>query len=132
MGTHNLFMAGFLRKHVVEKLAFRPPNPPTYQNTDHLVVYNGTYIRHINPGKADTDDGLDYVLLYSHGNGEDLGTIENMLTFFSGQFCAEMVAYDYQGYGPFQDGKVPSEEAAYQNINTVLDYLQEQGFGPER
>jgi pimeloyl-ACP methyl ester carboxylesterase len=125
-------MASFLRKHVVEKLAFQPPNPPTYDSVDDLAVHNGTFIKHVNAGKALSEDGLDYVLLYSHGNGEDLGTIETMLTFLSGQLCAEIVAYDYKGYGPFQEGARPSEETAYQSINNALAYLLEQGIGPEK
>ncbi|MBB19645.1 MAG: hypothetical protein CMP20_09320 [Rickettsiales bacterium] len=125
-------MASLLRKYIVEKLAFQPPNPPHYDSVDDIVVYNQTYIKHIDPGKALSEDGLDYVLLYSHGNGEDLGTIEKMLNFLSGQLCAEIVAYDYKGYGPFQEGNRPSEEAVYENINNALDYLMEQGIGPEK
>jgi len=125
-------MAALIRKYIVEGLAFHPPSPPTYDDLDDKVVYKDTYIDHIKPGTALSDDGLDYVLLYSHGNAEDLGTIKNMLTFLSGRLWAEIVCYDYQGYGPFREGQRPSEKATYKDIANVVEYLGEQGIGPEK
>jgi fermentation-respiration switch protein FrsA (DUF1100 family) len=61
-------------------------------------------------------------LLYSHGNGEDMG--DNRLLFDQLQAKGfAIMAYDYPGYGQ-SDGK-PSEQGAYDAIEAAYDYLVE-------
>ncbi|GAW80972.1 hypothetical protein, conserved [Plasmodium gonderi] len=61
------------------------------------------------------------LILFSHGNGIDLGysfhTHLNLLT----QTDANVMAYDYSGYG--YSNKKPSEKKIYKNIKMVYDYL---------
>lgn len=62
----------------------------------------------------------DKVILYSHGNAEDLGMIRTRLEMFVAQGYS-VIAYDYPGYG-ISDQR-PSENGAYQALNAVYNYL---------
>lgn len=64
-----------------------------------------------------------YTILYAHGNAEDLGDIEPVLQKLQ-SLGFSVFAYDYRGYGTSQ-GK-PTEAHAYQDIETVYNYLTEQ------
>ncbi|CAE7796287.1 Abhd17a [Symbiodinium microadriaticum] len=73
--------------------------------------------------------GTDRVILYSHGNAEDLGQRLHYLDMMS-QLCAsDVLAYDYCGYG-FSEGE-PSEENCIQCIDAAYAYLL-QHFAPNR
>jgi fermentation-respiration switch protein FrsA (DUF1100 family) len=63
-----------------------------------------------------------YTLLYSHGNAEDIGDIEEILQAFHAHGFS-IIAYDYSGYGTSQ-GR-PSEQASYANVLAVYDYLRQ-------
>ena len=62
----------------------------------------------------------EYTILYSHGNGEDLGEILPRLRDLR-DIGFSIFSYDYQGYGTSQ-GK-PSVDGAYQDINAAYEYL---------
>lgn len=64
-----------------------------------------------------------YTILYSHGNAEDLGELEEVFARFHTHGFS-VVAYDYNGYGTSTG--TPSEHAAYANILTVYAYLRDQ------
>lgn len=73
--------------------------------------------------------GTDRVVLYSHGNAEDLGQRLGYLDLMS-QVCAtDVFAYDYCGYG-LSEG-TPSEEGCIAAIDAAYEYLLEQ-FSPNR
>ncbi|MEM9451534.1 MAG: alpha/beta hydrolase [Cyanobacteria bacterium P01_E01_bin.6] len=73
---------------------------------------------------------MPYVLLYSHGNAEDLGLIRPVLDTLT-QAGVVVFAYDYQGYGT-SDGQA-SEQGAYADIDAAYQYLtEERGVVPER
>jgi fermentation-respiration switch protein FrsA (DUF1100 family) len=61
-----------------------------------------------------------FTLLYSHGNGEDIGDDLPILEEFRSAGFA-VFAYDYNGYGQ-SEGK-PSEAAVYRNVEAAFDYL---------
>jgi hypothetical protein len=61
-----------------------------------------------------------YTVLYSHGNGEDLGDVRLRLTQIHA-LGVNVFAYDYRGYGTSQ-GRA-SEQAAYQDIDAAYRYL---------
>lgn len=65
--------------------------------------------------------GADRTILYSHGNAEDLGLILPLLDRMAEACVADILAYEYPGYG-LSDGE-PSEEACYAAIETAYDYL---------
>lgn len=82
--------------------------------------------------KVKTKDGLEislrylsypqaeYTILFSHGNAEDLGDVGCILEILRNQGYS-VAGFDYRGYGTSQ-GKV-TEKNAYQDIETVYDYL---------
>eukprot|EP00930_Biecheleria_cincta_P053057 TRINITY_DN38403_c0_g1_i1.p1 TRINITY_DN38403_c0_g1~~TRINITY_DN38403_c0_g1_i1.p1 ORF type:complete len:268 (-),score=25.04 TRINITY_DN38403_c0_g1_i1:137-940(-) len=118
----------------VTTLAF--PVPPKARSAEallkrpdllYLETENGDQIAavHIRRGVR----GTDRVILYSHGNAEDLGQRLPYLDLMS-QICAtDVLAYDYCGYG-FSEGS-PSEENCMQSIDAAYDYLLGQ-FAPNR
>ena len=64
-----------------------------------------------------------FTVLYSHGNGEDLGDDLPLLRAYQ-QHGFAVFAYDYHGYG-LSTGH-PSESAAYDDITTAYNYLTQQ------
>ncbi len=64
----------------------------------------------------------EVTILYSHGNGEDLGRIEVLLDAFRARGFSAF-GYDYEGYGTSQ-GR-PSERAVYRDVEAAFDYLVE-------
>mmetsp|Transcript_40617 Transcript_40617/g.121411 ORF Transcript_40617/g.121411 Transcript_40617/m.121411 type:complete len:268 (-) Transcript_40617:82-885(-) len=93
----------------------------------YLTTEEGDQIAavHIRRGAS----GTDRVVLYSHGNAEDLGQRLPYLDQMS-QLCAtDVLAYDYCGYG-FSEG-TPSEESCILAINAAYEYLLEH-FSPSR
>jgi len=64
--------------------------------------------------------GAAQTILYSHGNGEDLGLCQPRLDLLAG-FGFNIFAYDYRGYGR-SDGK-PGEQGVYLDIQAAWNYL---------
>lgn len=105
------------------------PRPASYQDSEDILKIpvgenteiSATYLP--NPE-------ADLLLLYMHGNAEDLGNIRPMLERLH-TWGFSVFAYDYQGYGT-SDGR-PSERNAYQEANAVYRYLTQQiGIPPEQ
>lgn len=70
------------------------------------------------------------VILYSHGNGEDLAQLGPLLEEF-GRRKYSILAYDYAGYGA-STGR-PGEKQAYRDIEAAYRYLTEkEKIAPER
>ncbi|MEH2332741.1 alpha/beta hydrolase [Nostoc sp.] len=61
-----------------------------------------------------------YTILYSHGNSEDLGDIQQILEKLHA-WGFSVFAFDYRGYGTSQ-GK-STESHAYEDINSAYNYL---------
>jgi fermentation-respiration switch protein FrsA (DUF1100 family) len=64
--------------------------------------------------------GSEFTILYSHGNGEDIGDLREIFeTFQSAGYS--VFAYDYRGYGT-SGGKV-SEKSFYKDAMRVYNYM---------
>jgi fermentation-respiration switch protein FrsA (DUF1100 family) len=101
-----------------DRLIFQPPRP-TYVDTESITkikTISGKRISAINL----VSSGSKYIILYSHGNAEDLGTVIHRLKELYG-LGFSIIGYDYEGYGT-SDG-TPSEQATYENIDAVYKYL---------
>lgn len=104
-----------------ESIIFQP-HPSSYQDSKQilkLTTANGMQISAVylpNPAAK-------YTLLFSHGNGEDLGDDLFMLRELQ-QMGFAVFAYDYQGYGTSQ-GK-PTELNSYKDIDAAYNYLTQQ------
>ncbi len=70
------------------------------------------------------------LLLYSHGNGEDIGSVRPILESFQKQGIS-VLAYEYPGYGtstgsPSENGTYAAIKAAYTHATGQLGYQPEQ------
>lgn len=101
-------------------IIFQPPQPPQYHvtpNIQFVPLANGQKIAttyYLNPN-------AQYTMLYSHGNAEDLGTLQPYLYYYF-QRGFSIFAYDYEGYG-LSTGKA-SEQNVYQDIEAAFEYMQ--------
>lgn len=100
------------------QLIFRPPAANYQDNAEVLKLRtpNGEKISALyfpNPQAT-------YTVLYSHGNGSDLGSIRPLLIALQ-QLGFAVLAYDYRGYGTSEG--TPSEQNAYQDIAAAYQYL---------
>lgn len=106
---------------VSNKIIFIPP-ASSYTDNDKIIIKlklsSGIHISAIylhNP-KA------KYTLLYSHGNAEDLGKIEEcLLNYYAEGFS--VFAYDYPGYGTSEGSA--NEKNVYESIFAAYTYLTE-------
>lgn len=102
-------------------IIFIPPKPSQFapnQHTQIIPMPGGEKIYatyYPNPNSQ-------YTLLISHGNAEDLATLNPLLEYFNHKGYS-VFAYDYSGYG-LNHGK-PSETKTYQNIHAAYQYLTE-------
>jgi hypothetical protein len=72
----------------------------------------------------------EQVILYSHGNGEDIGLIRFVLEDLR-RLGFSVFAYDYRGYGT-SEGK-PNEQGLYADIDAAYEYLvKERKVAPEK
>lgn len=69
------------------------------------------------------------IMIYSHGNAEDIFSIHSEIKKYSEIFESNFVAYDYPGYG-LSDGN-PSEESSTDALKTVIDYYSEK-YGADK
>lgn len=96
------------------------PVPPSSYEAGPDIVYlksdQGTSIATYHLA-ANSPEGR--LLIYSHGNGEDIGLARPFLELFQKRGIS-VLAYDYPGYG--MSGGDPSERGCYAAINTAYEY----------
>ena len=109
---------GLCAYFLAPKIAFQPP-PSTYRDTGEVIkikVANGNMISALYL----PNENATYTILYSHGNGEDLGLARKLLENLR-QSGFSVLAYDYEGYGTSTGS--PSEQNVYQDIDAAYNYL---------
>lgn len=63
-------------------------------------------------------------ILYSHGSTVDLGRVYSRVKELSEMLHANVLAYEYTGYGySFPNDAAPSERMCYRNIESAYEYL---------
>jgi len=68
--------------------------------------------------------GAKVTILFSHGNAEDLGMMYRRMKEMAMLLCANVMAYDYTGYGLSTPSSCPpSEEMCYRNIEAAYSHL---------
>lgn len=84
------------------------------------------------PANGSENQSLEnYVLLYLHGNGINIGANVNHAARFQ-QPGLSVLLMDYRGYGLSQ-GNFPNEQQVYQDAETMWNYLvQERQIPPDR
>lgn len=100
------------------QLLFPAPQASYADNKDiiKLRTADGTTISAIHI----RNPAAKYTILFSHGNGEDIGRNLPCLREMADHGFS-VFAYDYHGYGT-SEGK-PSEDAAYLDIDAAYEYL---------
>lgn len=111
-----------------DHIAFQAP-PPTYTEGNgayRIATPDGHSIAIL----ALTNQAATQVVLYVHGNAEDIGEVRDILEEYR-SVGFEVYSFDYRGYG-ISDGK-PSTANAFADIRTVYKYLVERkGIHPDR
>ena len=101
-----------------DRMIFLPP-PPSYGETPEVLklpTADGERIAAVylpNPAAR-------YTVIFSHGNGEDLGSVRPLLPYLR-DLGFGVLAYDYRGYG-LSTGR-PSERGVYADIDAAHDYV---------
>jgi alpha-beta hydrolase superfamily lysophospholipase len=68
------------------------------------------------------EEGGNKVVLYFHGNAEDIGLAFDLLYMFGSEMGMHVIAVEYPGYGLYKTSK-PNEEKMKEDADTVYDYL---------
>nr|GMD75330.1 protein ABHD17B [Ipomoea batatas] len=129
---------GNVTSNVAAKLAFFPPDPPTYDVfRDDYGAQCFTGLRadsNVDVHLLDTKVGNKIVaafwrhpfarltLLYSHGNAADLGQMQDLFIELRAHLRINIMSYDYSGYGA-SSGK-PTEFNTYHDIEAVYNCLK--------
>ena len=111
------------------KVMFPVPQPSysESENINFVTTSSGNKIALNRHGKKQNPR---YSIIYSHGNGEDIGRLDSLFNSWKDKDW-EFIAYDYPGYG-LSTGN-PSEEGCYEAIDTIYQYLTgELGRSPEK
>eukprot|EP00392_Amoebophrya_sp_AT5.2_P001914 g1919.t1 len=76
-------------------------------------------------------NGVEYVILYSHGNAEDVGLALPYLEELARITDCSVFAYEYEGYS-LSEGE-PTEHGCYRSINAAYRHLiEKRGFSGDR
>eukprot|EP00281_Chroomonas_sp_CCMP1168_P014528 CAMPEP_0206220554 /NCGR_PEP_ID=MMETSP0047_2-20121206/4942_1 /ASSEMBLY_ACC=CAM_ASM_000192 /TAXON_ID=195065 /ORGANISM="Chroomonas mesostigmatica_cf, Strain CCMP1168" /LENGTH=234 /DNA_ID=CAMNT_0053643227 /DNA_START=42 /DNA_END=743 /DNA_ORIENTATION=+ len=105
---------------VVAKLAFLPP-PPSYDKTWDELTWVTTQRGQRIPLLYIPFEEARYTILFSHANAEDLGHVAEHLRTLASVLQANVLAYDYTGYG--HASGVPSEADCYADIAAAFEWL---------
>jgi len=103
-----------------DHILFPYPDPPTYEEKEvdfYVTTISGEKIACL---KLFAKEPNGLTILYSHGNGEDLGMLKPLLEDFT-KFGCNVIAYDYPGYG-LSEGS-PTEASCYAAIDTLYEYI---------
>lgn len=113
----------FLLSQLAEWLVFSPPHP--YEETAKMkFVGKVPYFeyRSSNPNAI--------TIIYSHGNGGNIMIADDHIHELSRDLHANIILYDYTGYGPRTRFGKCSEKACYHDIRAIYDHLISRGVPP--
>jgi len=68
------------------------------------------------------EDGGNKVVIYFHGNAEDIGLAFDLLYMFGAEMQMHVLAVEYPGYGLYKTSK-PDEEKMKEDADAIYDYL---------
>lgn len=121
---------------MIRNLAFYPPSPaiPLDINSEYQIIDLNTSNNNFVPAILIKNNNSFRIMLYSHGNAEDLGTIAPFLVQLSKKLEISIFAYEYLGYGysvinnEFQSNDqnhgYPNEEGCYESIKEAYFYIR--------
>jgi fermentation-respiration switch protein FrsA (DUF1100 family) len=109
---------GVYAYYYADRLIFQP-QPPSYHDVASITKITTPGGEKISALYLKNPDAK-YTILFSHGNAEDLGNSYEIGRAFN-KAGFSFLAYDYRGYGTSEGS--PSEQNAYEDIETVYNYL---------
>lgn len=120
---------------VIRAIAF--PAPPRGR-TDDTLLKDAELVRlKTDQGNVDAvfihpprNRAAGRLILYAHGNAEDLSELKPYLLKIASQCDANVFAFDYFGYGN-SDGKA-SEKGCYQSMKAAYEYALTRVASPKR
>jgi abhydrolase domain-containing protein 17 len=68
-------------------------------------------------------------IIYSHGNGEDIGNCYQWLNYLHKELKVNILGYEYQGYGLYKG--TSSENNCYSDIQNAFYFLRSRGVADE-
>jgi len=111
-----------------EKLIFMPP-PPSYEDDSQILKFKSTTGDSIAAMLRPAKEGFP-TLLYTHGNGEDLGDGIHLMDAWTDQGFG-VLAYDFPGYG--RSSGTPTEATCEAAIEAAWSYLvSTRGISPQK
>lgn len=124
-----IYASGVLYAYLMADRLIFPKVIPSYQSHSKIITLDSSDGEKIAAIYLPVDTP-EHLLLYSHGNGEDIGHIQPLLELFREHGIA-VFAYDYPGYGlssgqPSEAGVYAAADAAYQYITETLGYKPQQ------
>ncbi len=120
-----VYLGGILYAYTVSDKLIFPMLSPTYEDSSEILKLRTGHHDTISALHLEAS-GSKELLLYSHGNGEDLGDIRPLLDEFQRRGVS-VFAYDYPGYGtstghPTEAGVYAAAETAYIYATETLGY----------
>lgn len=124
-----VFVMLILASHwFVDELIFHP-SPSSYTQ-DHRYFGVETSTGNNIACRFLPNQSSRYLIIYSHGNAEDLGHIEGLLKGFR-HTGMSVLAYDYPGYG--LSGGEATEKSCYDALEAVVQFSKDQlGFTADK
>jgi fermentation-respiration switch protein FrsA (DUF1100 family) len=111
-----------------DRAIFRPPSS-SYKDTGEIIKLETILGEQIS-AKYYENAEASYTVIFSHGNAEDIGTIEPFAWRLR-DLGVNVLTYDYPGYGTSSGS--PSEVNAYAAIDAAYEYvLTEKRVDPSR
>jgi fermentation-respiration switch protein FrsA (DUF1100 family) len=112
-----LFMLAWL---FPDKVIFQPQ--PSFYKDDASITKLRTSDGETISAKFYENDDAEFTILFSHGNAEDIGSIEPFVLELQ-ESGFSVLTYDYRGYGTSEGS--PSEGNTYRDIDAGYGYLVE-------
>jgi fermentation-respiration switch protein FrsA (DUF1100 family) len=113
-----LFMIAWLFPN---KVIFRPQ--ASFYKDDTSIIKLATSDGETISAKFYENPAAKFTILFSHGNAEDIGSIEPFIQQLR-KSGFSVLAYDYHGYGTSTGS--PTEDNAYRDIDAAYQYLAEE------
>lgn len=108
----------------MRQAAFFPPDPSSYDATlpNVWIEMGEGGVRRVPAFHVSAPARDNFTVLFSHGNGEDMGERADWAARFSERLGTDVMIYDYAGYGLNRPG-LPSEEDCYADLTACYRYL---------
>ena len=107
---------------LVRRLVFQPPppriNPPLLAACRLLPTKRGHGVPYLHLKRA----GSRALLVYSHGNSEDINAVHEWCGRLADSLSVDVVVYDYCGYGVRNDTVGPTEANVLADALDIADY----------